>query len=520
MTEATNETALRLEDFSITLPDGRALVANAQLNVRRGEFVLLVGPSGSGKSTLLRLIAGLGHALDCPLEVSGQLTVEGEAPGHGAAARVGLVFQNHALFDELSAVSNVRFAFDHRPNGEAARHEPEALLRDLNINPSARPATLSGGERQRVAVARTLAMDPPILLFDEPTTGLDPGRARSVAELIARTHRMSEKTVVIVTHDIEPFLAYEPRIILIDDDEGKLVETNAKQAHQFLNEKAPPVLERPARRPDFLDSRRWNRLPWLEAPGEFVLMLGLAFRAIFSGWGRARWKLRYLWHYMRIVLVGSTSIYVAIAGAMLGFVFVSFSFKQIPYSDVTLPLFTEEFLAATGYSTLRVIVPLLIAVLVAGKCGASIAADVGSRRYAHQFDAMKNCGADPEHYLFGNIVLALMVGVPILTAVAYVTNCYASMIAYLMTSGEGTIAFFHRNYFATVWPAGDVLPKGTGWLALKMTGSGLVIAGIAYAIGSRPKSSTVDVSRDVGLTIFWGSLAVLLLHALFSYIEF
>jgi len=246
MTEATMNTALCLEGFSITLPDGRALLSHAALNVRRGEFVLLVGPSGSGKSTLLRLIAGLGHALDCPLEVSGRVTVEGEAPGYGAAARVGLVFQNHALFDELSAVSNVRFAFDHRPNGQDARHEPEALLRDLNVNPTARPATLSGGERQRVAVARTLAMDPPILLFDEPTTGLDPGRARSVAELIARTHRMSEKTVVIVTHDIEPFLAFEPRIILIDGDEGKLVETSANEARRFLNEKAPPLLEQTA----------------------------------------------------------------------------------------------------------------------------------------------------------------------------------------------------------------------------------------------------------------------------------
>ena len=145
---------------------------------------------------------------------------------------------------------------------------------------------------------------------------------------------------------------------------------------------------------------------------------------------------------------------------------------------------------------------------------------MGARRLTHQYDAMRNCGVRPEHYLYGNIVPALFIGGPILTAIAYLANCYASLVAFLMTSEEGTVALFGRNFFATVWPDTQLLPTGTGWVTLKMTTSGILVAALAYAIGSRPKESSADVSRDVGLTIFWASLAVLMLHALYSHVEF
>ncbi|MFQ5591698.1 MAG: ABC transporter permease, partial [Phycisphaerae bacterium] len=188
--------------------------------------------------------------------------------------------------------------------------------------------------------------------------------------------------------------------------------------------------------------------------------------------------------------------------------------------EVMVPLLTEEFLAATGYSMFRVIVPLLIGVLVAGKCGAAVAADVGARRLTHQFDAMRSFGVNPAHYLYGSIVAALVVGVPLLTAVGCAANWYASLTAYLMTSEEATLAVFKRNFFATIWPAHRALPYGIGWVTFKGAASGAIIAAIAYALGSRHKASAVDVSRDVGLTIFWGSLAVLLLHSLCSFVEF
>ncbi|MFQ5463040.1 MAG: ATP-binding cassette domain-containing protein [Phycisphaerae bacterium] len=518
MTSPTGSSALSVRQLSITLPDRRALLANAELSVEPGTFVLLVGPSGSGKTTLLRLIAGLDDPAETGLHVSG--TIETGGSDNAPSADVGLVFQNHALFDELSAKNNVQIAIDHRPRGAAPPAvSADELLAELNISPDAKPTTLSGGERQRVAVARTLAMDPPVLLFDEPTTGLDPARARQVVELIVATHRR-QKTIIVVTHDYAPFLACNPRLVLLDSSQAALRDVDAAElSEQLLGDadRAPATTQ--ARRA-VARGPLAGWVPWIEEPGRALIVAVAMIGALLSAWPRPKWKLRYLWYYLKMVTVGTTAVYVAIAGAMLGFVFVNFSFAQIPYSKVTVPLLTEEFLAATGYSTYRVIVPLLIAILVAGKCGASIAADVGTRRYTHQIDAMRNCRIHPEHYLYGNIALSLILGVPLLTIVAYGANCYASLVAFLLASPDGTVAVFRRNYFATIWPAGHALPTGTGWMLFKMATSGMVIAALSYAIGSRRKSSPADVSRDVGLTIFWASLGVLLLHSFYSRIEF
>ena len=537
--EAT--TALSIEKLTITLPDGRRLFDRADLHVRAGELIVLVGPSGSGKTTLLRRIAGLDDPDDAELATTGCVEVHpaasaGKSPAAHAVATnaavrshvdrpngnrpcVGMVFQIHALLDELSAVRNVQFAIDHRPDAE--RVDPDLanrLLSELGVPVSGKLSTLSGGERQRVAVARTLAMDPPVLLFDEPTGGLDPGRSRAVATMIAETHRRSDKTVIIVTHDVDPFLPHQPRLVLLDASSGTLRDVDALELADFFRE--PPGVAPTGSIAPREGAFARHALGWVDQPGRVMLALLASLWVPLFGWRRPAWRLRYLWHYIRMVAVGATALYVAIAGAMLGFVFVSFSFSQLPYTEVTVPLLTEEFLAATGYSTFRIVIPLLIAVLMAGKCGASIAADVGARRLTHQYDAMRNCGARPEHYLFGNAVCAMLIGSFFLTAIACVSNAYASLVAFLSASPDATVALFQRNFYAIMWPEGQLLPRGSGWVALKMACSGLLVASLSYAIGARPKESSTDVSRDVGLTIFWASLGVLVVHALYSFVEF
>lgn len=547
--------AIRIERLSIALPDGRTLLKHADLDVATGAFILLVGVSGSGKSTLLRLIAGLdgdgqNGAGASGLRITGTIRVAGQDASRNVPGRVGLVFQNHALFDELSAVDNVRFAIDHRTahDGEAptrtdrasaqtappassadrprvdrrgAIREAEALLSRLRVPLPGRLSRLSGGERQRVAVARTLAMNPPTILFDEPTAGLDPQRARAVADLVAETHRASGSTVVVVTHDYRPFLPHEPRLVLLDHDQHALCDVSEDElAACFAGKRSEPS-DTAARPPTGGVAARGARLlPWLEAPGAALLTLVDAMIAPFAAWRRPRWKLRYLWHYARVVLVGTTAIYVALAGAMLGFVTVFFGFSQFPYREVTVPLLTEEFLAAAGYSTYRVLIPLLIAILVAAKCGAAIAADVGARRLTHQYDAMRSLGVAPRGYLYGNIVMSLVAAGPVLTLVAFLAACYTSLTAFLMTFDDASVAMFTRHFFATVWPPDRAVPKGTGWVMLKGVTGGMVTAALAYSIGSRPKQSSVDVSRDVGLTIFWATLAALGLHAVYAFLEF
>lgn len=511
---------LSLRNLSIRLPDDRVLLRESNLEIAGGEFVLLVGASGSGKTTLLRLIAGLHDSHDNAMEVDGSVSFTGH-DGHECHPRVGLVFQNLALFDELSARDNVQFALDHAPADVHRRPaDAQQLLSQLGVPPQTSLARLSGGERQRVAVARTLAQDPPILLFDEPTTGLDPARARDVADLLAKTHQRFGKTLMVVTHDYRPFLKHAPRLVLLDVHHQSLRDVAPAELESALESPLPPLRKiEPAESP-LLSALQEKTVRWLEAPGVVLLTVFAAFLNMQQGWTRWHWKTRYLWHYLRMTLLGSTSIYVMFSGAMLGFVFTSFSFAQLPYADVTVPIFVDEFLAATGYATYRVVVPLMISVLLAGKCGAAIAADVGTRRLTHQFIALRSFGVDPRCYLYGNIALAFLIAAPLLTILAFMSNWYAAMVAFLISREDGTVAAFERNFMSTVWPITHTLPVGTGWAALKVTTSGLGIAAIAYVLGARRKDSAVEVSRDVGLTIFWATLAVLGLHSAFSFIEF
>jgi ABC-type multidrug transport system ATPase subunit len=536
--------AIRIEELTIRLPDGRCLLERASLVIPSGELVVLSGPSGSGKSTLLHLISGLGEDRIRAVEAHGRITVMGLSPPSRARSSIGVVFQELALFDELTAEQNVRFAIDHRDRADRParssvgagavpgavaipREEALALLHRLGVPAHRRPAHLSGGERQRVALARTLAMHPSLLLFDEPTTGLDPRRAREVVDLITATHREPGRTVIVVTHDFEPFLPRGPRLVLLDPDRRTLRDVDASELHAFFaspTEERPSVAQQapedspPPRRPIREHRTTWRDM--LAAPGEALLILLGAMPAVTGGWRHAWWKLRYLWHYARMSAVGTSVPYVAIAGLMLGFVTVFFGFRQLPYRQVMLPLLTEEFLSATGYSTYRVLVPLLTCLLLAGKGGAAVAADVGARRLTHQDKAMRSLGASPRSYLYGGATSALVMAAPVLTLLAFVFCTAAALVAFLLVAPDATPTLFRRHYMATVWPSGFDIPEGTWWVIGKCMACGLLTAALAWHIGGREKNSAADVSRDVGRTIFWSSLAVLALHAVVAFWEY
>jgi lipoprotein-releasing system ATP-binding protein len=202
------------------------------LQVEQGEMVAIVGASGAGKSTLLHLLG----ALDRPTR--GHVTIGG-APLDGlddeslAALRnrtVGFVFQFHHLLREFSAMENVtiplRIAGWDRPRAETRATE---LLERVGLGPrmTHRPSALSGGEQQRTAVARALAVDPAILLADEPSGNLDHANAERLHDLFEALSRDLEIAMVIVTHN-RALAARADRVLLLED--GKLSETNVGEA--------------------------------------------------------------------------------------------------------------------------------------------------------------------------------------------------------------------------------------------------------------------------------------------------
>ncbi len=202
---------------------GPESVRGVTLAVDPGEVVSLVGPSGCGKSTLLRLAAGLerptaGRVLLNGLEIAGPgAFVPPEKRG------IGLMFQDHALFPHMTNLENVRFGLRGFSRAEAERQALVALDRvGLGTRGSEYPHMLSGGEQQRVALARTIAPRPAVILMDEPFSGLD-SRLRDVvrAETLAIL-REARATCVIVTHDAEEAMRMGDRIALMN--QGRVVE--------------------------------------------------------------------------------------------------------------------------------------------------------------------------------------------------------------------------------------------------------------------------------------------------------
>jgi sulfate/thiosulfate transport system ATP-binding protein len=194
-------------------------LAEVSLEVASGELVALIGPSGSGKTSLLRIIAGL----DAP--DAGTIRFDDEDATHqrAAARRVGFVFQHYALFRHLSVFENVAFGLRVRPR----RHRlAEALIRErvgellrlvqLDALATRLPNQLSGGQRQRVALARALAIEPRVLLLDEPFGSLDAKVRKELRRWLRRFHDQLRITSVFVTHDQEEALEVADRIVVMN----------------------------------------------------------------------------------------------------------------------------------------------------------------------------------------------------------------------------------------------------------------------------------------------------------------
>jgi phospholipid/cholesterol/gamma-HCH transport system ATP-binding protein len=202
--------------------EGNTVLRGLDLAVRSGESLAIIGGSGTGKSVLLRLIIGLVKP------EAGQILLEGqdivplrEQELLRVRRKVGMVFQGSALFDSLSAGENVAYALREHTTwdeGMIRARVREALdLVGLGAIEDMEPAELSGGMRKRVAVARAIALPPRILLYDEPTTGLDPSNVEKVNELILDLKGKLGVTSVVVTHDMASALKVSDRLAMLHE---------------------------------------------------------------------------------------------------------------------------------------------------------------------------------------------------------------------------------------------------------------------------------------------------------------
>jgi iron(III) transport system ATP-binding protein len=219
---------IRLEGVTKRFGDAAA-VDGASLCVDRGEVVALLGPSGCGKTTLLRLVAGFERPDGGTVEVAGRAVAGEGAWVPPERRRVGMVFQDYALFPHLTVAENVGFGL---PRGARAGRVAE-LLAIVGLDGLGRryPHELSGGQQQRVALARALAPAPELVLLDEPWSNVDPFLRESLRAEVTEVIRPLGVTVVLVTHDREEALSLADRIALMRD--GTVVQEGTPEELYF-----------------------------------------------------------------------------------------------------------------------------------------------------------------------------------------------------------------------------------------------------------------------------------------------
>jgi phospholipid/cholesterol/gamma-HCH transport system ATP-binding protein len=216
----TNTPLIDLSELSIQF-GSQSVLRRIDLAVPRGQTLSVIGESGCGKTVLLKAIIGLVRPTAGCVEFDGRrLDQLGDKELTKQRTRFGYVFQNAALFDSMTILENVAFPLEQNRNirpGEmrdvVAEFLAEVGLPDSVMNK--KPAQLSGGMRKRVGLARALAMDPEVVLYDEPTTGLDPIMSDVISELIIRTREKHHVTSILVTHDMKNAFRTSDRIVML-----------------------------------------------------------------------------------------------------------------------------------------------------------------------------------------------------------------------------------------------------------------------------------------------------------------
>jgi len=220
--------------------DGRKILNNLSFKVMKGETKMILGGSGCGKSTTIKLVLGLLKPDQGQILVDGEdITNYGEAEMMKVRKKIGMIFQEGALFDSLSVYENVAFKLHEQgvPE-EEVENEVRRMLRFVNLEEAIdkMPSELSGGMRRRVGIARALVGDPKIVMFDEPTAGLDPPTARTICELAMKLRDLEDVSSIFVTHEMNnlDYLCSEYAVV---DEAGEVVFEKEGEKLCLINSK-------------------------------------------------------------------------------------------------------------------------------------------------------------------------------------------------------------------------------------------------------------------------------------------
>ncbi|MEM1226964.1 MAG: ABC transporter permease [Planctomycetota bacterium] len=534
-TPSTSSSALVLRDCRL-VAGSRTLLDGTTVHFPRGKISVLIGRSGAGKSVLLRFIAGLIDHRDPDITAVGGLS-----DGSEREPRIGIVFQQFALFDELSPLANVQFAIDHRGPDDAGVITPDKTaigwLEQLGVPVETAVAVLSGGQKQRLAIARTLASEPDIVLYDEPTSGLDAATGRQVASLIRQTQSSFGRTSIVVTHDYETMIPIADEVFVLDSDARNIRSVPRSQWSGIADlMQSVATASMSGAVGEETTRTRGQRLrglcfdavdEFLRRTGESVYLAGRFWLDLVTPIPNMGWATRFCLRYLRLVGGISAWLYLLIAGLIAGFTTTYFTLRFLPFRLYTQPLLMDDLLSSIGFALYRVLVPVLSTILIAARCGAAVAADVGVKRYGGQVDALETLGIRRPAYLLIPIVVAFLVATPILESFAFRAAAAVSRLTFVLQHPEIGAAFWRQHFYRVLTPAtSDVWIgrwgpyQGFGFVMCKSLVCGLGTAVISYYQGIARKLSASDISDSITATVLWSTLFVLVVHFAIALVEF
>ncbi len=496
----TTGAAIEFERFGLAhRRAGRDLpiLSGVDLVVERGEFCLLVGESGSGKSTILRLLTGLWETREPAPRLTGAVRVLGHRVRGALPAalrrRVAAVLQDEGLLDELSPRRNVEFAL--RTAGRSPKLALGLLSQAGLAAPPASVAQLSGGMRKRVAVARAMALDPELMLYDEPTAGLDAESAREIAKLLADTHRAApRRTTIVITHEVQAFAGLADRVLRLDpatrtlhDCGTELVEVDGEQPGGVEVDEDPALY---GMRQVVLSAAALTH-----TAVEAVLRLPPVFARVV-----ARAVLRY---------TVEPVLFTVLAGVTIGGLATFFSLDNNPLESA----FTNQLLTGVGKVLVAVLVPLMAGFFFTARMAAGAAARIGTMKRTNQVAALQLMGVRPADYLLTPLVWAMSIAMPIVTAAGIVGASLSSFIAYKLFTDASTLGWL-ESFFRTVER------QDLRYILLKTVLSGFLVATLTYHLAIGPKRSGRDVGNAVNSCIVLGMVTILLVHSLLTVVQF
>lgn len=225
--------------FDLDNPDKKPAVDNVSFTVNKGEFLSILGPSGCGKTTLIRMIIGLEKPTTGSILKNG-LDITNMPPSERG---MGFVFQNYALFENMTVLQNVEYALKiKKETKKNSRDTALSMIKEVGLlnYVDVKPYRLSGGQQQRVAIARTLALKPDIILFDEPMSALDASTRLSLRKEIKQIQSTFNTSIIYITHDQEEAFSMSDKILVMDESVsvqiGSPEEIILKPVNQYIQD--------------------------------------------------------------------------------------------------------------------------------------------------------------------------------------------------------------------------------------------------------------------------------------------